>query len=70
MNIESILKTNSGISKDIEHLERKKEVLSKQINHLMYTLIPPCEYCKYDGEFRCMVCRENCFDGYNIKEYP
>ena len=70
MNIESILETNSVICKDIEHLEKKRDVLDKQINCLTDTLLPPCKFCNYDGEFRCMVCKENYYEGYNIKEYP
>lgn len=61
----------------------KKEVLAhnEKIKHEHYRLQElmeinmqnvkaPCEWCKYDGEFRCNACSESFYEGFNIRNYP
>lgn len=62
MTIEEILKHNK------ESYE-KKISLVKEIEKLQKGLIPPCEYCPYDGIYRCESCQDNCYEGFNKKEY-
>lgn len=46
------------------------EKIKRELEQDEYTIISPCEFCKFDGEYRCAACMENAFEGCNIREYP
>lgn len=57
---EKIIKHNQSIRADVRALETQIERKRKEI-------IPPCEFCPYDGVYRCETCAEKDYAGYN---YP
>lgn len=70
MTIDEILKHNNKLIKKIN--ERKEQIseLRAQIDGMKSAMIVPCQFCPYDGEFRCEACRSDNFAGFNVKEYP
>lgn len=60
---EEIINHNQKIRGEIESLRKLIDEKQKQI-------IPPCEFCPYDGVFRCEACAEENYIGYNVKDYP
>lgn len=49
--------------------EKYKELLA-QAKELLEKITPPCEWCRYDGEFRCQACADSFYEGFNIRNYP
>lgn len=66
LSIADILKHNQDIAK-------RKEVIDTYHTKAIDALpkpISPCDTCKFDGLYRCEACKENNYEGYNIKNYP
>lgn len=61
--IKEILKENKRLQKVYYATLEEAEQIKKDI-------IAPCQWCKYDGDFRCDACSSNFFEGYNVKNYP
>jgi hypothetical protein len=55
------------IRKAIAEEEERHE---KEMTRLIRRIVAPCQWCKYDGVFRCEACEEAHYEGFNIKDYP
>mgnify|MGYP001569448346 CR=1 FL=1 len=58
-------------------LRQKQSEIYEKINELQLDyatlsdkMIAPFEFCKYDGQFRCEMCMERGYEGFNISYYP
>ncbi|MCP4989065.1 MAG: hypothetical protein GY928_24305 [Colwellia sp.] len=49
----------------IEVLNKKISKLEEEVFGFEKEIIPPCDYCNYDGVFRCESCKESSFKGFN-----
>jgi hypothetical protein len=47
-----------------------EQLYKDEIAQLEKEIQAPCESCNYDGEFKCNMCAEELFTGYNMKDYP
>ena len=65
-----IVEHNEKIMKDIKELQKKINTLSMKKRKLRKKIIPPCEYCKYEGVYRCEACIRDYFVGFNVRDYP
>lgn len=70
MTLDEIINHNKVLAQEIREKEEKISELRAQINDIKFELVPPCRFCPYDGEWRCQTCQEECFGGFNVKEYP
>lgn len=61
---------NIKIREEISLKEKKLDIIHNEICSLRKELKPPCKECPYDGEFRCETCKDNDYEGFNIKNYP
>jgi len=59
----AILAKNKEITKRQNELIQEAHALTKAVK-------PPCEWCRFDGEFRCEACSSNNYEGFNIRDYP
>ena len=62
MTSEEVLAHNKTISAEIKKHKKLIVELRKMIK-------PPCEFCPYDGLFRCDACRNSEYEGFNVKDY-
>ena len=67
---EDIVNHNIKIRKDVAKINSQIEDLFTVKDIVASSAIPPCGYCKYDGELRCECCSGNCYEGFNIEKYP
>jgi len=65
-----LLKHNQQVQDEIKDLLSEVENFEMRIDYLKVQIEAPCEYCSYDGAYRCEACRENSYTGFNIKDYP
>lgn len=63
MTAEQIVEHNKSIAEKIKSLRKEIKEIDRQV-------LVPCEYCSYDGVYRCEACAEDYYQGFNIKEYP
>jgi len=54
----------------IRHPEGGRLYIVQKSQLVEVYLEPPCESCDYDGQYRCETCKENDYEGFNIKNYP
>ncbi len=66
---DEILKHNKKIRTKANKVQTKIDALEQQLEEISAQCVPPCEYCPYDGVYRCETCRENGYDGFNVKDY-
>lgn len=67
MEINEIKNHNDEIRKQIFDLQLKYAV---DLKILQDKLIVPCQQCPYDGEYRCDVCKNMDYAGFNIINFP
>lgn len=70
MSLEYILLHNSLLLDKIKGKQDEVSELESQVCGCKSSIIAPCKFCPYDGEYRCETCAENCYEGFNVKEYP
>ena len=67
---DKILAHNKKIGETISQIEKNIEDFHKMLERAKKLLIPPCPYCKYEGLYRCEICSDNYFEGFDVKNYP
>lgn len=70
MNEEEIKAHNDKIKIIIQVKEEEVNILQTDIGKLRIQLKAPCKYCAFDGVYRCEVCMEDNYEGFNVKDYP
>ena len=65
MKVNEIIRRNRMVKRAVRDLDEERDETIKE-------LIEPCQFCKSgeDATDRCMVCRSNYYEGYNLKIYP
>lgn len=67
MTLKQIMEHNEKVLIKRAHLI---EEVRQRLEQDEEQIIPPCDFCRFDGEYRCAACMENAFEGCNIREYP
>lgn len=67
MTLKQILEHNENVLIKRALLIKK---VQKELEQDEYTIIAPCDFCKFEGDFRCSACMENAFEGCDIQDYP
>ena len=71
MDEKEILENNKNILNKIKEVNDEIEILNVSKLSLEKEIIPPCQYCKYDGVWtRCDACEDSNYEGFNVKNYP
>lgn len=69
MSLEYILLFNDLMLDKIKGLKEEISEIESEISVCKSSITAPCKFCPYDGEYRCETCAENCYAGFNVKDY-
>lgn len=70
IHVQQIIEHNAKVNKEITRHVLQFTPLKEEIKRLEKTLKSPCEFCPFDGEYRCESCIESNYEGFNIPDYP
>ena len=64
-----LLERNKKILVVIKLKEEELRKTENSLRALKKAITPPCEFCPYNGVFRCEACAENNYEGFNKRNY-
>lgn len=69
MTKEEILENNQMYTEAIAEINKVIEENEKRRDGFTAKLIAPCNYCKFDGVYRCEACEEANYAGFNVEKF-